>query len=103
MSASFYEPTGLNRWWLGILMGIVFPLVFFLLYFLFRFNGPSFERYLQILVQSGKIIHVLSLSVLFNLAPFLYFVRTNRFKSGKGVLSVTILFVLILFVLKFYL
>lgn len=101
MSASYSETSGLNRFWLGFLLGMVFPLVFFLLYFLFRFQDLTFEHYIQVLFQSGKLVHVISLSVFSNLIPFMFFVRSDRFKSGRGVMSITILFVISIFILKF--
>lgn len=101
MSAAYYEPSNLNRFWLGFLLGLAFPLVFFLLYFLFRFRNLSFDHFIQLLVQSERIIHVISLAVFSNLIPFMFFVRTNRFKSGRGVMMTTILFVIAIFILKF--
>jgi hypothetical protein len=76
-------------------------LVFFMLYFLFRFRELSFSEYIHILVRTGKIVHVVSLAVFPNLIPFMFFVRTNRFKSGRGVMAITILFVVSVFVMKF--
>jgi len=101
MNAAYTEPSGLNRFWLGFALGVSFPLVFFLLYFLFRFRDLTFGHYIQLLVQSEKIVHVISLAVFSNLIPFMFFVRTNRFKSGRGVMAITILFVMASFVLKF--
>jgi len=101
MSAAYYEPSGLNKFWLGLLLGLGFPLVFFMLYFLFRFRDLSFSEYIHILIRTGKFVHVISLAVFPNLIPFMFFVRTNRFKSGRGVMAVTILFVISVFVMKF--
>jgi len=101
MSPAYYEPSGLNKFWLGFLLGLGFPLVFFMLYFLFRFRELSFSDYIHILFQTGKYVHVISLAVFSNLIPFMFFVRTNRFKSGRGVMAITILFVISVFVMKF--
>jgi len=101
MSAAYFEPSGMNKFWLGFLLGVGFPLVSFMLYFLFRFRDLSFSDYLLILIQTGKYVHVISLAVFSNLIPFMFFVRTNRFKSGRGVMAITILFVISVFVMKF--
>jgi hypothetical protein len=101
MSTGYTEPSGLNRFWLGFLLGLGFPVIFFLLYFLFRFHDISIGHYFDILMQSGKIVHVLSLAVFPNLIPFMLFVRTNRFKSGRGVMAITIIYGLLIFALKF--
>ncbi len=102
MGIAYTEPAGLNKFWLGFFLGLGFPVVFFLLYFLFRFRDLTFVHYFQLLVQTGKIVHVMSLSVFPNLIPFMFFVRTNRFKSGRGVMAITILFAIAIFALKFF-
>jgi len=102
MNASYTEPKGLNRFWLGFLLGLGLPVVCALLYFLFRFQGLTFENYCRFLVQSGKVVHVMSLAVFPNLVPFLFFVQTNRFKSGRGIMAVTIFYAILVFALKFY-
>ena len=101
MSPSYTQPSDLNKFWLGFLLGFGFPAVFFLLYFLFRFRDLTIENYWQILVQTGKIVHVLSLAVFPNLLPFMFFVRTNRFRSGRGIMAITILYAIFIFALKF--
>jgi hypothetical protein len=103
MSPAYYEPSGLNRFWLGFLLGLGFPIVFFLLYFLFRFHDLTIERYFHLLAQTGIIVHVLSLAVFPNLIPFMFFVWTNRFKSGRGVTAITIVYAIAIFIMKFYL
>jgi hypothetical protein len=101
MSAAYNQPSDLNRFWLGFLLGLAFPFISFLLYFLFRFRDLTFNHFVEILFQSGKYVHVMSLAVFSNLIPFMFFVRTDRFKSGRGVMTITILFVITIFVLKF--
>ncbi len=102
MNASYHEASGLNRFWLGFLLGLGFPLVFFLLYFLFRFKDLSISQYFQLLTQTGKFVHVVSLSVFPNLIPFMFFVRTDRFRSGRGVMAITILYAILIFAMKFF-
>lgn len=101
MSAAYYEPSGLNRFWLGFLTGLCFPVVFFLIYFLFRFKNLTISDYFTLLIHTGKIVHVISLSVFPNLIPFMFFVRTDRFKSGRGVMAITIIYALLIFATKF--
>ena len=103
MNAAYTEPSGLNRFWLGFLFGLCLPLVCSLLYYLFRFKNLSIGEYFDFLVQTGKIVHVLSLAVFPNLIPFMFFVRTDRFKSGRGIMAITIFYAILIFVLKFVL
>ncbi len=101
MNPTYFERSGLNRFWLGFLLGLGLPLVIFLLYFLFRFQGISISEYVQILIKSDKFVHVMSLSVFPNLAPFMFFVQTDRFKSGRGIMAVTVVYAILIFALKF--
>jgi hypothetical protein len=101
MNTAYTERSSLNRFWLGFLLGLGLPLVIFLLYFLFRFQGINIWDYFQILMQSGKFVHVMSLSVFPNLLPFMFFVRTDRFKSGRGVMAITIFYAVLIFAMKF--
>lgn len=101
MSATYTQPSGLNKFWLGFLLGLCFPVVFFLLYFMFRFHDLTFGNYLHRLMETRTIVHVMSLSVFPNLVPFMFFVRTNRFRSGRGTMAITIVFAIIIFALKF--
>ena len=101
MSTTKPELMELNKFWLGLLLGIGFPTLFILLYFLFWFSDLTLGQYVKTLLQGNKLLHVISLAVFSNLIPFMFFIRTNRFRAAKGVMTVTILFLIFLFVLKF--
>ena len=101
MSAAYPDPMGLNKFWLGLLLGIGFPVLFFLLYFFIWFGDETLGHFITTLLQSYKLVHVVSLAVFSNLLPFMFFIRTNRYESGKGVMTLTILFLIFLFLLKF--
>lgn len=99
--ATYTQPTSFNKLSTGLIIGIGLPLIFFLLYFIFRFKGLEFGSYLKILMESGKIVHVISLSVFPNLIPFMLFVRSDRYRSGRGVLAATVVLAIVIFILKF--
>jgi hypothetical protein len=99
--AGYYKPLKSNRFWLGFWLGLILPFLIFLLYYLFRFNSISFSNFLQFLVRSGSLVNIMSLSVFPNLAPFMFFMRTNRDRSAQGILATTIIFAILVFVLKF--
>ncbi|HEY3389393.1 MAG TPA: hypothetical protein VGK38_07475 [Prolixibacteraceae bacterium] len=84
----------------GLLVGFISPIVFFLIYYIFRFEQFSFSEYLRILVDSKKLVNVLSLTVLPNLGPFMLFINSNRYSSGRGVLAATIILGIVIFILK---
>ncbi len=99
--AIYTQPASFNKVTLGLVLGFGLPIIFFLLYYLFRFTGIAFGEYLHILSENRKIVHVISLSVFSNLIPFMWFVRSDRYLSGKGVLAATVILGILIFVLKF--
>lgn len=94
------QPNSLNNLGIGILSGLLLPVVFFFLYFLFRIHGTPFDVYFKFLIDSGKIVHVMSLSVFPNLAPFLLFLNSSRYRSARGILASTIFLAIVIFVIK---
>jgi hypothetical protein len=84
----------------GLIIGFISPVIFFLLYYIFRFGHYSFTDYLQLLIESKKLVNVVSLSVLPNLAPFMLFINSNRYSSGRGVLAATIFLGILIFIVK---
>jgi hypothetical protein len=91
----------LNRITYGVIVGVITPVIFFFLYYIFRFGQYNFSAYLNLLVESKKLVNVLSLIILPNLAPFMLFVNTNRYSSGRGVLGTTVILGILIFILKF--
>ena len=85
----------------GVIVGLIMPILSFLLYFIFRFGQYSFADYLQFLIESKKLVNVLSLTVLPNLAPFMLFINSSRYSAGRGVLTSTVLLGIVIFILKF--
>jgi len=93
----------LNKISYGVIIGLIIPVLFFLLYYLFRFQQYAFADYIRFLIESKKLANVLSLTVLPNLAPFMLFINSNRYSSGRGVLGATVVLGIVIFVLKFVL
>jgi len=92
-----------NKIGYGLIVGFVTPVVFFLLYYIFRFGQLSFADYIRFLIESKKLVNVLSLVVLPNLAPFMLLINSSRYSSGRGVLTATVLEGVVIFILKFVL
>lgn len=90
----------LNKIVYGLIIGFILPILFFLLYYIFRFGSLDFSSYIRFLIESKKLVSVLSLSVIPNLAPFMLFINTNRYSSGRGVLTATIILGIFVFILK---
>jgi hypothetical protein len=89
-----------NSLLVGIIAGFILPIIFFLLYYFFRFDNVEFIKYLSWLLESKKLVTVLSLSVAPNIFSFMFFVRRDKLYSGRGVLLATVLFGMFIFILK---
>jgi hypothetical protein len=85
----------------GLVVGLITPILSFLLYYIFRFGQYGFTDYLGFLIESKKLVNVSSLAVLPNLAPFMLFINSGRYSSGRGVLTATIVLGVIIFIWKF--
>lgn len=90
----------LNKMWQGMLIGALVPVLSFFIYYLFRFGQLDFPEYLRFLMLSKKFVGIMSISVLPNLIPFMLMVNSDRYRSGRGVLAVTIIFGVAVFALK---
>lgn len=99
--ANIDQPQQYNSVAFGVLAGIVTPVIFFMLYFLFRIHTTDFAGYLRFLIESKKLVHVMSLAAFPNLIPFLLLVNSARYRAGRGVLGVTIVIGILIFVMKF--
>lgn len=94
------NPSFANSFIIGTLVGILMPIIVFVLYYIIRFEEVEFGDYIKWLIESEKIINVMSLSVAPNLISFMFFVKRDKLKSGRGVLFATILFGVLIFVIK---
>jgi hypothetical protein len=86
--------------WLGVALAVIATLITVAL--IYRYKLPyeymqSFFKDMWIHLIAPKVI---SLGVIPNLALFFLFIYTDRYKSAKGVLGTTIVFGIIVFILK---
>ncbi|HPW67245.1 MAG TPA: hypothetical protein PLY32_04870 [Salinivirgaceae bacterium] len=91
-----------NKFIHGFLSGIIITTLVFAL-FVYR-NWDSFGSWegLYRFIKYGKAMApLISLCALPNLILFLYFMRTDRYKAGRGLIVLTVIFTIIVFILKF--
>lgn len=90
----------------GILLGLVAPLIGFVIYGVFwawRFEKTFsyFANDLFIGIPSFRS-SIIALCLLFNLVPFLVFLRSERYLSARGVLAAVFMFVPFVVYYRFY-
>lgn len=89
-----------NRMSTGFLVGFLLPLIVFILVYFFTSAETSFADYLNRIQERNVITHFISISVFPNVFAFLLFYRFDRDQSAKGVLGMTIIWALMVFLLK---
>lgn len=86
----------------GAVSGILLPTVIGMVIYLFSSKGLSIPGYLSRLAETNIITHSISLCVFPNVIIFMIFSRYDMLRACRGVLAVTILWAVIVFVVKFF-
>jgi len=100
------KPKRFDKMWIGILIGLIMPVLGFLIYGWYW--SWKFFRTFSYFVNDVFIgtptfrSSILSLSLLINLLPFFIFLRTDRYKSARGVMAAVFLYVPFVIYFRFY-
>jgi hypothetical protein len=84
----------------GIISGFLLPDIILLLVFLFAKGNPSFHSWLIRITQADVITHIISFCVFPNLLIFFLFNYFDMLRSSRGVLIITIVWALLVFLVK---
>jgi hypothetical protein len=85
----------------GIISGFVLPLIVGLVIFLFTSKGHTMGEYLGRISGAGIVTHAITLCVFPNIAIFLFFNRFDMLRASRGVLAATIVWAIVMFIIKF--
>jgi len=86
----------------GFIIGLVFPVLGILTMYLIKFNGTSFDAFFSAMNGDHKLAAmVLSLSLLANIIPFVYYTNKRLDLTAKGILIATMLYALVIVLLRF--
>lgn len=88
----------------GIIPGILLPAISIYLFYVFQdaFSG-KFDQYIKRIFEYRVFSKVLSVCLIANLAIFFIFIKTNRYKSARGVIVATFLYAAFILVYMFLL
>jgi hypothetical protein len=96
----------LNNGYLGLGLGLIGPFFGLIIFGLLWswYYGRTFQFFLSDIVLQFKAVQapVLSLSLVFNLILFLIFIKFDHYKTARGILGATFIYVPIMFYLKFF-
>ncbi len=94
-------PEKYNRMVTGIVAGIVVPVLVMTLFYLWRAGGMTVGEFFSRLVYTDVLTNTISVSVFANVFVFLLFNRLDMLRASRGILGVTILWAIVVIVLKF--
>jgi hypothetical protein len=86
--------------WLGAVLGALAPAIAVFLIIRFVYPIEHLQTYYQNMWISIVAPKVISLGVIPNLGLFFLFIYTDRYKSARGVLGITIAYAIVVFILK---
>ena len=91
------KPKRFDNTWIGFLIGLILPVFGFLIYgwyWSWKFFRPFSYFVNDVFIQTPTFrSSIMSLSLLINLIPFFVFLRTDRYKSARGVIAAVFLYV----------
>lgn len=84
------------------MLGLFFPLLGYVVVYFILGRGGSFTDFSNSVAHSGDLAgKVISLSVLANLVPFLYFNKHRRDLTVKGIVIATLLYMTLFVYMKY--
>jgi hypothetical protein len=86
----------------GIISGFLLPVIIALFMFLFAKGNPGMDIWLSKIVAAGIATHVISLCVFPNVLIFLLFNHFDMLRASRGVLGVTIVWAILVFIVKIW-
>jgi hypothetical protein len=95
-------PEKYDRQITGLISGIIFPCVIGIIIFLFSSGDISLGSYLSRLKESNIVTHSITLCVFPNIFVFLIFTRFDMLKAARGMVTITIIWAIIVFAVKFF-
>ena len=92
-----------NKLLTGLVLGIVIPSICVMLFYLVRHPAKSFYEFLVLVTQMNVMSPILSLCALPNLGIFYLFLNKEWWYSARGVILATLLWAVLVFLVKFVL
>ncbi len=91
-----------NVSFLGLVLGLLLPLVGIFIVYLVMSRGSSFSTFLNTMkTDFDAAALILSLSILINIIPFIYYTNRRLDLTARGILIATMLYAVLIVLLKF--
>ncbi len=85
----------------GIITGLIVPLVVALIIYFFTAHSRTVSEYMERILKARILTHAITICVFPNVLIFLLFNRYDMLRASRGVLAITILWAISVFIIKF--
>ncbi len=86
---------------LGFVIGLIFPMLGMLVMYYLKFSSIPFGEFINTLVNNHKVAAmVLSLSLLAEAIPFIYYTNKRLDHTARGIFIATMLYAVLIVLLK---
>jgi hypothetical protein len=89
-----------NRFITGFLSGLILPVIISIIVFIVSSDELEAGAYINRIVNRNILTHMISVFVFPNVFLFLIFNRFDKLRSARGILGVTILWAILVFIIK---
>lgn len=88
---------------MGLILGLVTPLIIFIIIYIGRFSGYSFDEFIGVFLRENRLITFFGVWCLVgNIALFTYYINTARDKTARGIFGVTLVYGIVVLLLKLF-
>lgn len=98
--AKFKLKASLNKFWFGFVIGLFAPIFVLICYYLLQYSYLKPDTFLFKIFLTNILSPLLSLCVLVNLCVFFIFIQTESFRPAKGIIGATLIYAVLIFILK---
>lgn len=86
---------------LGLILGLFGPVIGLVVIYYFKFSSVSFTEFFDLFINTNRLITSIgSLSLLANVVLFTLYINTHRDHTAKGIFMITLIYGIIILVLK---
>lgn len=90
------------KWWLGLVIGLLMPIFGVMLMLEARPELLGIQKYEDDIVKHVNV-QIITLGMIINAALFFLFLRLNKEDMSRGLLSITVVYLVVIFIYRFLL
>lgn len=89
--------------WIGIICGLIAPSIGMAIFYYTNFSQESFQAFIDLTIEGKILSPLLSLCAVINLGVFYLFIHFENYNTARGIILSTLLYGIVIVVLKFVL